>query len=80
MIIRNNYFNFHKDLIFLPERKKINKVEKLICSTEDKEKCDIHIRVLRQALDHRLVLGKVRRVIQFNQRACLKPYINIILN
>ena len=31
-------FNLHKDLPFLPERKKVNKVEKLICSIEDKEK------------------------------------------
>ena len=30
--------NFHKDLPFLPERKKVEKVEKLICSIEDKEK------------------------------------------
>ena len=29
-------FNFHKDLPFLPERKKVEKVEKLICSIEDK--------------------------------------------
>ena len=38
-------FNLHKDLPFLPERKKVNKVEKLICSIEDKEKYVIHIRV-----------------------------------
>ena len=31
-------FNSHKDLPFLPERKKIEKVKKLICSIEDKEK------------------------------------------
>ena len=31
-------FNLHKDLSFLPERKKVNKVEKLICSIEDKER------------------------------------------
>ena len=31
-------FNFHKDLVFLTEQKKIEKVEKLICSIEDKEK------------------------------------------
>ena len=31
-------FNFHKDLPFLPKRKKVEKVEKLICSIEDKEK------------------------------------------
>ena len=29
-------FNLHKDLPFLPERKNVNKVEKIICSIEDK--------------------------------------------
>ena len=56
-------FNLHKDLPFLPERKKVNKVEKLICSIEDREKYVIHIRVLKQALNHWLVLRKVHRVI-----------------
>ena len=28
-------FNFHKDLPFLPERKKVGKVEKVICNIED---------------------------------------------
>ena len=56
-------FNLHKDLPFLPERKKVNKVEKLICSIEDKEKYVMHIRVLKQALNHGLVLRKVHRVI-----------------
>ena len=31
-------FNLHKDLSFLLERKKVNTVEKRICSIEDKEK------------------------------------------
>ena len=35
-------FNLHKDLPFLPERKKVEKVEKLICSIEDKKKYVIH--------------------------------------
>ena len=30
-------FSSHKDLPFLPERKKIEKVEKLVCSIEEKE-------------------------------------------
>ena len=30
-------FDLHKDLPFFPERKKVNKVEKLICDTEDKK-------------------------------------------
>ena len=40
-------FNLHKDLPFLLERKKVEKVEKLICSVEDKEKYVIHIRALK---------------------------------
>ena len=35
---RKELFNAHKDLPFLPERKKVEKVENLICSIEDKEK------------------------------------------
>ena len=70
-------FNSHKDLPFLPERKKVEKVEKLICSIEDKEKYVIHIRALKQALNHELKLKKVRTVIQFNQKAWLKQYIDI---
>ena len=33
-----NLSNPHKDLPFLPERQKIEKVEKLVCDTNDKEK------------------------------------------
>ena len=43
-------FGFHKELPFLPERKKIEKVEKLVCSIENKEKYVIHITALKQAL------------------------------
>ena len=70
-------FNFHKDLPFLPERKKVEKVEKLICSIENKEKYVIHIRSLKQALNHGLKLKKVHRIIQFKQKAWLKIYIDM---
>ena len=73
---RKELFNFHKDLPFLPERKKVNKREKLICSTEDKEKYVVHKRALKQASNHGLIL-KVHRVIKLHQRAWLKPYIDI---
>ena len=48
-------FDLHKDLPFLPERKKVSKVEKLICNIEDKEKYVMHVKVLKQALNHGLV-------------------------
>ena len=37
----------------------------------------VHIRSLKQALNHGLILKKVHRVIQFNQEAWLKPYIDM---
>ena len=34
------------------------------------------MRTVKQALNHGLILKKVHRVIQFNQKAWLKPYID----
>ena len=67
----------NKDLPFLPERRRIEKVEKLVCSIEDKEKYVIHIRALKQALNHGLKFKKVHRVIKFQQKAWLKLYIDM---
>ena len=67
-------FNLQKDLPLLPERKKVEKVEKLIFSIEDKEKYVTHIRALKQALNYGLKLKKVHRAIQFKQKPWLKPY------
>ena len=44
---------------------------------ENKEKYVIHIRALKQVLSHGLILKRAHRVIQFNQEAWLKPYIDI---
>ena len=70
-------FSSHKDLPFLPERRKLEKVEKLVCSIEDKEKYVIHIRALKQALNNGLKLKEVHRVIKFQQKAWLKSYIDM---
>ena len=50
--------NLHKDLPFLPESKKVNKVEKLICDIEDNKKYVIHIRTLKQAINNGLRLNR----------------------
>ena len=62
---------------FLRERKKIEKCNKLVCTVQDKENYIVHIRLLKQALNQGLILKKVRRVIQFNQGAWLKQYIDM---
>ena len=62
---------------FYPKEENQKKQKKLVCSLEDKEKYVIHIRALKQALNHGLILKEVHRVIQFNQEEWLKPYIDI---
>ena len=67
----------HNDLPFLPERIKIEKVEKLVTNLRDETEYVIHIRNLKQALNHGLILKKFHRMIKFNQKAWLKPYIDM---
>ena len=67
----------HKDLSFLPERMKIEKVEKLVTNLHDKTECAIHIRNLKHVLNYGLILKKVHGVIKFNQKAWLKPHVNM---
>ena len=56
---------------------KIEKVQKLVANLHDKTEYVMHIRDLKQALNHRLVLKKVHRAINFNQSPCLKSYIDM---
>ena len=67
----------HSDLAFLPERMKINKCTKLTCTIRNKENYIIHIRALKQATNHGLESTKEHRVIEFDQEAWLKPYIDM---
>ena len=69
-------FKIHSDLPFLDEINKIKKCNKLVCSILDKKNV-VHIRALKQALNHGLILKKLQRVIQFNQEEWLKPYIDM---
>ena len=67
----------HSDLPFLPERMGINKCKKLVCNLFNKKKYVAHINTLKQALNHGLKFKKIHRVIEFNQEAWLKPYIDM---
>ena len=61
---------------FLPERMVINKTNKLVCNLHYKKNYVAHINVLKQALSHGLKFRKVHRVIEFEQEAWLKKYID----
>ena len=71
------YHDLRSDLPFLPERMKIDKCKKLVCNLYKKKKYVVHIRSLKEALNHGLILKKVHRIIEFNQKAWLKTYNEI---
>ena len=55
--------NPHNDLPFMCERMEINGVEKLVPNIRDRKSYVIHIQALNQALEHRLRLDRIHRVI-----------------
>ena len=67
----------HSDLPFFPRRMKIDKCKKRVCNLRNKNKYVVHIKSLKQALNYGLKLKKVHRIIEFNQKAWLKPYIDM---
>ena len=69
--------NLHSDLPFLPERMVINNTKKLVCNLNDKKNYIVHINLLKQALHHGLKLKKIHRIIEFEQEAWLKEYIDV---
>ena len=66
----------HNDLPFMCEKIRVSGVEKLVPNLHDKKKYVIHVKALKQALDHGLVLERIHRVIQFKQSAWMKEYID----
>ena len=67
----------HSDLPFLSEQMEVNKCKKLVCNLSNKKKYVVHINALKQALNHCLKLKRIHRIIEFNQEAWLKPYIDM---
>ena len=66
--------DLHSDLPFLSKRMKIDKYKKLV---RNLKKYVVHIKSLKQALNHGLKFKKVHRIIEFSQEAWLKPYIDM---
>ena len=72
-----NLHDLHSDLPFSPERMKIDKCNKFVCNLYDEKDYVVHIRSLKQALNHWLMLKKVHRVMQCNLKTWLKVYIDM---
>ena len=61
--------DLHSELPLLPKRIKIDKCKKLVCDLHNKKKYVVHIKSLKQALNNRLKLKRVHRIIEFSQKS-----------
>ena len=71
--MRKTYLIFIKIYHFYQKEKKPKNVISLFATYKTKK----NMLFTEQALNHELILKKVHGVIQFNQKAWLRPYINI---
>ena len=62
---------------FYQKERQLKNVIRFFVTFLDNKNYVVRIKVLKQALNHGLILKTVHRVIQFNQKAWLKPYINM---
>ena len=70
--------NLHNDLPFLPERMKIEKVEKVVANLHDKKRmCYTQKEFKTSTKAWIIVLKKVHRVIKSDLKAWLQPYIDM---
>ena len=72
-----NLFSLHRDLPFLPERKKIVKCNKLVCDFYYKKKLCCPHKGFNRSTKSWINTKKLHRVIQFNQKAWLRLYIDM---
>ena len=54
-----NLHDLQNDLLFLSEKMEVEKIVKLVANLNDKTRYAIHIKSLKQALNHGLVFRKV---------------------
>jgi hypothetical protein len=75
--------DFHNDFPFAieniepPTKTDKKSCKKLIPNLMHKRKYVCHYRILKQCLENGLVLGKVHRLLQFEQESFIRPYIEL---
>ena len=63
-----NLYNVHNDLLFLPERIKIKKVEKLVVVLHDKNECYSHKKFKASIKSHGLVFKNLAESLSLLKR------------
>jgi len=76
VIVKDDMLSDYCTTIFDKHKLKNGNIQKLLPNLQNKEKYVIHERILKQALEAGLVLTKIHRVLQFNQKPWMKEYID----
>ena len=71
----NTLWDSHNDYPLAPEKLKVDKIEKLICSFLPKKHYVVHYKNLKQYLKKGMILKKVHRGIKLYQSPWMEPYI-----
>ena len=71
----NTLWDSHNDYRLAPEKLKVDKIDKLICSFLPKKHYVVHYKNLKQYLQEGMILKKVYRGIKFYQSPWMEPYI-----
>ena len=74
---RDEFHDLHNDYPLAPEQVKVNKVIKLIPNLNDKEKYVLHSEILKLYESLGLEMGKIHRVLRFEESDWLKQYIEM---
>lgn len=79
LIYPQEIHDVHNNLPFCPENKKTpqSHESKLIVDLHNKHEYVIYYKNLKQCLKHGLKLGKIHRILKFNQSKWLKKYISL---
>ena len=71
----NTLWDSHNDYPLGPEKLKVDKIDKLICSFLPKKNYVVHYKNLKQYLKEGMILKKVHQGIKFYQSPWMEPYI-----
>ena len=71
----NTLWDSHNDYPLAPEKLKVDKIDKLICSFLSKKHYAVHYKNLKQYLKEGMILEKVHQGIKFYQSPWMEPYI-----
>lgn len=75
--VPKEYHDKYSDYPFLPTKENVDGQVKLLMTLWDKEKYPILIDNLKLALKHGIRLKKIHRILSFQQKPFLKPYIEL---